>query len=122
MTSHNKQKALLSRPRKKKIEEEESWRPESEVMRREDEETASCAVSSSEEKEKEEQDQKEVSQRTSACKYRRSSVADLDPNLSDPYVFLASWIRSGSISQRYGPGSFYLQAKIVRKTLILTAL
>jgi hypothetical protein len=76
MTSHNKQKALLSRPRKKKIENEESWRPESEGAEREDEETASCAVSSSEEKEKQEEkqevDQKEVTQRTSACEYRGS--------------------------------------------------
>jgi hypothetical protein len=89
MTSHNKQKALLSRarPRKKKTEDEESWRPESEAMGREDEETASCAVSSSEEKEKEEekqeQDQKEeLSRRTSACKYRgcRRSVADPNPD------------------------------------------
>jgi hypothetical protein len=29
---------------------------------------------------------------------------------------------SGSISQRYGSGSFYNQTKIVRKTLIPTAL
>jgi hypothetical protein len=77
MTSHNKQKALLSRPRKKNMEDEEGWRPESEAVRREDEETASCAVSSSEEKEeeekKQEQDQKEeVSRRTSACEYRGS--------------------------------------------------
>ncbi len=98
MTSHNKQKALLSRPRKKKTEDEESWRPESAAIGREDEETASCAVSSSEEKEKEEkqeQEQKEeLSRRTpSACKYRRSSVADPDPNPdpSDPFVFWASW-------------------------------
>jgi hypothetical protein len=77
MTSHNKQKALLSRPRKKKTEDEESWRPES-AMGREDEKTASCAVSSSEEKEKEEekqdQDQKEVSRRTSACKELHSCL------------------------------------------------
>jgi hypothetical protein len=88
MTSHNKQKALLSRPRKKKMEDEESWSPESEAIGREDEETASCAVSSNEEKEKEqEQDQKEVSRRTSACKYRGSSVADPNPDPSDLYVF-----------------------------------
>ncbi len=35
-------------------------------------------------------------------------------------MFLASWIRSRSISQRYGSGSFYYQAKLVRKTLIPT--
>ena len=40
------------------------------------------------------------------------SVADPDPQ--DPYVFLPP----SSISQRYGSGSFYHQAKIVRKTLI----
>jgi len=45
------------------------------------------------------------------------SVADLEPN-PDPYVFGPPW--SGSISQRYGSGSFYHQEKIVRKTLILT--
>jgi hypothetical protein len=52
--------------------------------------------------------------------YLCSSVADPDP--SDPYVFGPPG--SGSISQRYGSGSrsFYHQAKIVRKTLIPTAL
>jgi hypothetical protein len=34
----------------------------------------------------------------------------------DPYVFEPPG--SGSVSQRYGYGSFYHQAKIVRKTLI----
>jgi hypothetical protein len=57
------------------------------------------------------------------------SVADPDPNPdpSDPYVSGPSG--SGSISQRYGSefassrsGSFYLQAKKVRKTLIHTVL
>jgi hypothetical protein len=41
------------------------------------------------------------------------SVADPDPD-GPP--------GSGSISQRYGSGSFYHQAKTVRKTLIPTAL
>jgi hypothetical protein len=52
----------------------------------------------------------------------KSSVADPDP--SDPYFFGPSG--SGSVSQRYGArygsGSFYHQAKIVRKTLIPTVL
>ncbi len=39
------------------------------------------------------------------------SVADPDPDPSDPYVFGPP-----------GSGSFYNQAKIVRKTLIPTAL
>ncbi len=40
-----------------------------------------------------------------------------DPNLDpDPHVFGPPG--SGSTSQRYGSGSFYHQAKIVRKTLI----
>jgi hypothetical protein len=51
-----------------------------------------------------------------------SSVADPkpDPDLSDPYVSGPPGSRYGSISQRYGSGSgsFYHQAKIVRKTLI----
>ncbi len=49
------------------------------------------------------------------------SVANPDPN-PDPYVFGPPG--SGSISQRHGSefGSFYLQAKIVRKTLIPTVL
>ncbi len=46
------------------------------------------------------------------------SVPDPDP--PNPQVFGPP--RSGSISQRYGSGSFYHQAKIVRKTLIPTAL
>ncbi len=46
------------------------------------------------------------------------SVADPNPDLDppDPHVF------GLSISQRYGSGSFYHQAKKVRKTLIPTAL
>ncbi len=57
-----------------------------------------------------------------------TSVADSDPNPdpSDPNVFGPPGFRSGSISQRYGSesgsGSFYHQAKIVRKTLIPTVL
>jgi hypothetical protein len=47
------------------------------------------------------------------------SVADPDPNpVPDPHVFGPPG--SGSISQRYGSGSFYQPAKIVRKTLIPT--
>jgi hypothetical protein len=48
-----------------------------------------------------------------------NSVADLDP---DPYVFEPPRSESGSISHWYGSGSFYHQAKIVRKTLIPTVL
>jgi hypothetical protein len=40
------------------------------------------------------------------------SVGDPDP--SDPFVFVPPG--SGSISQRYGSGSFYHPAKIVRNT------
>jgi hypothetical protein len=59
---------------------------------------------------------------TSQRSYRKSSVANPDPNPdpSDPYFFGPPG--SGSISQRYGSGSFYRQAKIVRKTMISTAL
>jgi hypothetical protein len=51
---------------------------------------------------------------------RTTSVPDLDP--PDPYVFGPPG--SVSTSQRYrsGSGSFYHQAKIVRKTLIPTVL
>ena len=45
-----------------------------------------------------------------------------DPDPPDPRVFGPPGSRSGSISQRYGSGSFYHQAKKVRKTLILTVL
>jgi hypothetical protein len=44
------------------------------------------------------------------------SVPDPDP--PDPHVFGPPG--SGSTSQRYGSGSFYHHAKIVRKTLIPT--
>ncbi len=46
----------------------------------------------------------------------QASVADPDPK--DPSVFGPRGSRSGSVSQRYGSGSFYHHAKIVRKTLI----
>jgi hypothetical protein len=57
-----------------------------------------------------------------------SSVPDPDPDPPDPHVFGPPG--SGSISQRYGSGSgsgsgtgsFNQQAKIVRKSLILTVL
>ncbi len=49
-----------------------------------------------------------------------SSVADPNPDPPDPHVFGPPG--SGSISQRYGSGSFYHHAKIVRKTLIPTIL
>jgi hypothetical protein len=52
----------------------------------------------------------------------KSSVADPDPDPPDSHVFGPPGSVSGSISQRYGSGSFYHQAKIVRKTLIPTAL
>ena len=47
-----------------------------------------------------------------------------DPDSSDPYVFGPPGSGSGPINQRYGSGSgsFYHQAKIVRKTLIPTVL
>jgi hypothetical protein len=45
-------------------------------------------------------------------------VADPDP--PDPHVFGSPG--SGSTSERYGSGSFYHHAKIVRKTLIPTIL
>ncbi len=52
----------------------------------------------------------------------RPSVADPDPDPSDPYVFGPPG--SGSVSQRYkagsGSGPFYHQAKKVRKPLITT--
>ncbi len=46
-----------------------------------------------------------------------TSVAD-----PDPHVFGPPGSGSGSTSQRYGAGSFYHHAKIVRKTLIPTIL
>jgi hypothetical protein len=45
-----------------------------------------------------------------------------DPDSPDPHVFGPSGSGSGSTSQRYGSGSFYHHAKIVRKTLIPTVL
>ncbi len=52
------------------------------------------------------------------------SVADPNPDPSDLYVFGPLGSGSRSISQRHGSGSgsFYHQAKIVRKTLIPTVL
>jgi hypothetical protein len=52
----------------------------------------------------------------------KTSVADPDLDPSDTYVFRHSGFGSRSICQRYGSGSFYHQAKIVRKTLIPTVL
>jgi hypothetical protein len=51
-----------------------------------------------------------------------TSVADSNPDPSDPYVFGPPGSGSGYISQRHGSGSFYHQAKIVRKILIPTVL
>ncbi len=52
-----------------------------------------------------------------------SSVADPKPHPQGPYVFGPPGSGSGSISTRYhGSGSFYNQAKIVKKTLIPTVL
>jgi hypothetical protein len=50
------------------------------------------------------------------------SVVDPDPDPPDPHVFGPLGSGSGSTSQRYGSGSFYHHAKIVRKTLIPTIL
>ncbi len=49
---------------------------------------------------------------------------DLNPDSSDPYIFGPPGSGSGPINQRYGSGSgsFYHQAKIVRKILIPTVL
>jgi hypothetical protein len=44
------------------------------------------------------------------------------PSPKDPYVFGPPGSGFGSVRQRYGSGSFYHQAKIVRKTLIPTVL
>ncbi len=44
----------------------------------------------------------------------------VNPDPTDPHVFGPPG--SGSTSQRYGSGSFYHQAKIVRKPLIPTVL
>ncbi len=53
--------------------------------------------------------------------YANVADPDLNPGPSDPYVFGPPRSGSGSISQSYGSGSrsFYLQAKIVIKTMIL---
>jgi len=48
-------------------------------------------------------------------KNKSGSVAD--PDSQDPYVFEPPGSGSGSSSTEYGSGSFYNQAKIVRKTL-----
>ncbi len=52
--------------------------------------------------------------------FQQNPDPDPNPDPSDPYVFGPPG--SGSVSQRYASGSFYHQAKIVRKTLIPTAL
>jgi len=49
------------------------------------------------------------------CALLQTSVADPDPN-PDPRVFGPPGSGSGSTSQRYGSGSFYHHAKIVRET------
>jgi hypothetical protein len=57
--------------------------------------------------------------------YVSLSVVDPDthPDPYDPYVVGSHGPASGSITQsRYGSGSFYRTAKIVRKTLIPTVL
>ncbi len=48
-----------------------------------------------------------------------SSVPDPNPDPPDPRVFWPPGSGSGSTSQRYGSGSFYLHAKIIRKIWIL---
>ncbi len=53
----------------------------------------------------------------SLCLHR---VADPNPDPPDPHVFGPRG--SASICQRYGSGSLYYKAKIVRKTLISTVL
>ncbi len=50
----------------------------------------------------------------------KSKSVDPSPDPPDPHVFGRPG--SGSTSQRYGSGSLYHQAKIVRKTLIPTVL
>jgi hypothetical protein len=49
----------------------------------------------------------------------KSSVSDPDPNPDppDPQAFGPPGSRSGSISQRFGSGSFYQQAKTSKKSL-----
>ncbi len=46
------------------------------------------------------------------------SVGYPEPDPEDQHVFGPPGSKSGSINQRYGSGSFYHQAKIVRKTFI----
>ena len=41
----------------------------------------------------------------------KTSVADTDPNPSDPYVFGPPGSGSVSVSQRYRSGSFYYEVK-----------
>jgi hypothetical protein len=50
------------------------------------------------------------------------SIADPNPDPPKPYVFRPPGSGSGTVSQRYGSGSFYHEAKIVSKTLIPTVL
>jgi hypothetical protein len=45
----------------------------------------------------------------------KTSVADPNPDPPDPRVFGPPGSGSGSISKRYGSGSFYHLAKIARK-------
>ncbi len=58
------------------------------------------------------------------CRGSQSSVADPDPDPDppDPHVVGPPGSGCGSTSQRYGSGSFFYHAKIVRKTLIPTIL
>jgi hypothetical protein len=58
--------------------------------------------------------------RVNGIQYVRSSVADPNPDPSNPYVFGPPGFGSVFISQRHGSrsGSFYHQATKVRKTLI----
>ncbi len=51
-----------------------------------------------------------------------SSVADPDPDLSDPYFLGLRDLDTDPLVKRYGSGSFFHQAKIVKKTLIPTVL
>jgi hypothetical protein len=55
-------------------------------------------------------------------KGRRSELTAAASSVADPDPFDFGPPESGSISQRYGSGSFNHQAKIVRKTLIPTVL
>ncbi len=53
---------------------------------------------------------------------RVPSLSDSVPNPDPPDPHASGSPGSGSINQRYGSGSFYYHAKIVRKTLIPTVL